>query len=437
MNFGKVTIGALSIFIISSDVYAEGLFGELANEVLKNQIASQVMATELAQAGKPIADAPAGIPLLNSNGARTVSATRAISTPPTSLTKTLQKHSEATRSAVAESIASEIKLLTEQLNIRLASPNKTPTLNTEIDAINQALSAKREAYEFTQGTSTTLTNAGAESFAALNNPYFLVCGEALWAPKDPVRWIDQLEPKKSKLISVGRSVGLIMLGNRPAGTGFVVGANHVLTNMHVVKMLADFDPAKKIWIMRNDAKIMFDVEYPIGPEQNCPKPYQQRTYFVNGVYAESQVGDDIAILLTSKDPQFPAALPVSSRTNIQYQGNIIVAVIGYPGPPSDMTVAEQIEFFHTPKAATPQFPYKRLSEGYTGDEPVTDGGYFFHKANTAGGNSGSPIVDLSDGAVVGIHVKGKDRLEDVLGYNLALTGQRVQDLLRSAGLTGN
>ena len=437
MSLVVVRTAGLIVCCFGFGAHGAGLFDQLADQVVRSAVAVQIKAAETAQGGKPVPGAPAGTPLSGSNGAAQITMIRATSIPPVSLSKTLQRQSDNTRSVVALTISSEIDSLNEQLNSRLANPTKTPALASEIDAINKALSAKREAYEFTLGNRTNLSNAGAESFAALNNPYFLVCGDALWAPKDPVRWIDQLAPRKSQLIAAGRSVGLIMLGNRPAGTGFVVGSNHVLTNMHVVKLLADYDPAKKFWRIRPDAKIMFDVEYPIGADQNCPTPNDHKTYFVNGVYAVSQVGDDIAVLLTSTDNKFPAALPVNTRTNAQYQGNIIVAVIGYPGPPSDMTVAEQIEFFHTPTAATPQFPFKRLSEGYTGDEKVTTDGYFVHKANTAGGNSGSPIFDLADGSVVGIHVQGRDRFDDVLGYNRALTGQRVQGLLKSAGLAKN
>ena len=113
---------------------------------------------------------------------------------------------------------------------------------------------------------------------------------------------------------------------------------------------------------------------------------------------------------------------------------MLVAVLGYPGPPRDMTVTEQIDFFSGPSTKAPQFVFKRLSGGFVGDEVVTVDGKFVHKANTAGGNSGSPIFDLEDGSVVGIHVEGQDRFDDVLGYNRGLTGERVRALLVRAGL---
>ena len=100
-----------------------------------------------------------------------------------------------------------------------------------------------------------------------------------------------------------------------------------------------------------------------------------------------------------------------------------------------MTIAEQIEFFHTPITKTPQFGYKRLSEGFTGSRAVTSNGLFVHKANTAGGNSGSPVFNIEDATLVGLHVQGHNRFLNQLGYNEALTSERVIMLLTVSGLT--
>lgn len=386
--------------------------------------------------GVPNSKTPKFVPLIGSNGDAPKTELRPSDIPPIALSKTLMRLTNDQRIAISATISSEIDILTEQLSRRLAIENKTPEINEEIIEINNALTAKRQSLDFTLGNVTNVSNAAAESFAATGNPYFLMCGNALWARADPLRWIDQLLPRKEDFIKAGRSVGLLSLNERPAGTAFVVGKNHIITNFHVVKIVADFDDKMKAWKIRQGVKVTFDVEYPIGADAACPVANTPRSYYVNGVFLvpAKGVSDDIAILLTSSDKDFPAPLIVKRKLETQYAGNMVVAVIGYPGPPADMTAAEQIQFFSTPVTMSPQFPFKRLSEGFTGDQKVTEDGFFVHKANTAGGNSGSPIFDLADGSVVGIHVEGNNRFNDVMGYNRGLIGDRILRLLSKAGL---
>jgi V8-like Glu-specific endopeptidase len=258
-----------------------------------------------------------------------------------------------------------------------------------------------------------------------------------WAPSDPLKWKDQISRVANKLVEQGRSVGLLSLGDRPAGSGVVVGRNHVLTNRHVVTALADYDPATKVWTPRSDVRITFDKEYALGSALGCGQANEARSYSINGIFFSPSDGDDLAIVLTSRDDRFPAKVDFKERDRDAYAGNMVVAVMGYPGPPDDMTVAEQLQFFRTPLTVTPQFGYKRVAGGYTGDRPVTDQGFFAHRANTSGGNSGSPVFDLADGTVVGLHVQGRNRFLDQLGYNEALTSEKVSKLLRAAGLSPN
>jgi hypothetical protein len=147
--------------------------------------------------------------------------------------------------------------------------------------------------------------------------------------------------------------------------------------------------------------------------------------------------DDLAILLTSSDENFPPKIEFGRRKPQDYASKMIVAVIGYPGDPEDMTVPEKNQFFHTPITKTPQFGYKRLSGGNTGAKAGPPDGLFVHDANTAGGSSGSPVFDLKDATPVGLHVKGHDRFPgtDILGYNEALTSERVIKLLTDSGLS--
>lgn len=356
------------------------------------------------------------------------------SVPPVSLSKIIQGQTDTQRSVVAASMEDDIGKLQLELDKRLNEPEKTPDILNEIDALNKALTAKRQARDFTLGNQTQLSNAAAESYAALNNPYFLICRDVIWAPKDPLQWSARIQAKQPEILKAGRSVGMISLNGALVGTAFVVGDNQVITNLHVLKDIANFDAASKRWIFKQNVRLQFDVEYPLGAEVGCPSAQQTRTYFVNGVWALPKNKDDMAILLTSKDEFYPPRLTVKTRPPATYSGNMVVAILGYPGLPADMTVTEQMEYFRTVDRVVPQYPFKRVSAGYTGSELVTADGVFTHRANTAGGNSGSPVLDLNDGSVVGIHMQGYNRFNDVMGYNQAITSERVIQLLKLAGL---
>lgn len=356
--------------------------------------------------------------------------------PPVALSKTVSRLSSDEQQRLIDTIFNELKLLDAELAERVAIEPKTPELEKEISELNESISAKRQALDLARAEpGSPMTNAAAESFAAVANPYFLICGDTLWAKSDPLRWGDQIAKHRDRVLAIGRSVGMIELKKSLIGTGFVVGKSHVITNLHVARDIADYDVKTKSWAVRDGATITFDAEFELGPSLNCATPRPKRTYFVNAVYSTPKnMQDDIAILLTASDAHFPPPVEVSMRPNASYKSNMLLAVLGYPGPPRDMTVAERMEYFSGPQTRTAQFVYKRISAGDTGDELVTSDGKFVHKVNTAGGNSGSPILDLADGSVVGIHVEGRDRNNAVLGYNRGLTGERVRALLSKAGL---
>ncbi len=442
-RFEKGLLLLCSIALGTSSVQAGDLFGDLLGDALRRATvesvsrAREISDVELRLVSQSIPRKLPGAPLVGSNGDLSKTpASRSGTVTPQSLEESLEQQSPAQRQALLAVIESEI----DQLQVELAQLNavepKTPANNVALSAINTAISTKQRAREFVLGQIKGISPAVAESFAALSNPYFLVCKEQLWAPKDPLEWSKTISSHKDALVRAGRSVGLIMLDDRPAGSGFVVGSNHLITNLHVLKSIAQYDEQKNLWKIRPGAKVYFDVEYPLGKDNACEEPNKERSYFLNAVHAVPKGSrDDMAILLTSTDQQFPKSLTLAERPNAAYAGNMIVAVMGYPGPPDDMTVAEQVEFFRTPDKLAPQFPFKRLSGGFTGGKKVTDEGMFVHKANTSGGNSGSPIFDLSDGAVIGIHVQGFNRFQDRLGYNEALTAARIVKFMTEAGLT--
>jgi V8-like Glu-specific endopeptidase len=354
---------------------------------------------------------------------------------PRSIRNTIARQTPEERIRIAEDINNQILQLQALLNVNERDAVRTyrPDVAKGIAAVNEALSAKRQAYAFAQGTTTAISPAAAKTYAAVSNPFFLMCGSRYWAPKDPIPWWDKISRVGDRLATHGRSVGLISVGDRIAGSGVVVGPSHILTNQHVMEEFA-YKDSKGFWTIQKgkDVTVTFDKECSLG--DICPSPNIPRGYYVKGVYFVAKNRDDLAILLTSSDENFPQPIHFGERKPSDYAGNMDVALIGYPGAPGDMTSPELLEFFRSPITKDPQFGFKRLSEGRTDAKAVTPDGLFVHLANTAPGNSGSPVFDLKDATPVGLHVKGMDHYGNYLGYNFALTSERVNMLLTDSGL---
>lgn len=363
---------------------------------------------------------------------------------PVSISKAIRDQSIEQRGAIAQSIDQDIKKLTDELNNLLATEEKTPAIWTAVTELNKALSAKQQAYDLALGKPGFVSNAAAESFLSTSNPYFLMCGDSLWTREDTLKWAQLISPVKNKLVSAGRSVGAIIVGGRHIGTGFTVGEGGViLTNAHVLRELADFDIKSKLWRVKPTATIVFDLEFPLGSEANCEMPNESKTYKINAIAFASpdastakkneEIRDDIAVLIAATDDRFPRPLDITAPSAEKYIGQMVLAVIGYPGQPRDMTIREAMDNFSPPGRIDPVSPYKRLSGGFSGDRPPTVDGVFAHRANTAQGSSGSPIFNLADGNVIGVHMRGEDR-NNVFAKNLGISGERLRTLLTKVGI---
>ena len=67
------------------------------------------------------------------------------------------------RARIAKDIDSQIQQLQAVLNQRLAVKPRPPEIAKEIDELNKALNAKRQAYDFARGIIQAISPAAAES----------------------------------------------------------------------------------------------------------------------------------------------------------------------------------------------------------------------------------------------------------------------------------
>jgi S1-C subfamily serine protease len=184
------------------------------------------------------------------------------------------------------------------------------------------------------------------------------------------------------------------------GTGFLLSPELFLTNHHVVTKITDgtdiIDPGT--------VEVRFVQEYGAPDEPAVP---------VLGVYG-FHADEDAAILRLAHSAVLESRKPLSWSTSPLVDGANVV-VVGYPF--SDGRNPLFVDTIFGGKLGV-----KRLAPGeFIG----TKRGALFHDCSTLGGNSGSPLVDMATGAVVGLHGDGA-----FLARNEAVGGETLRDFVR-------
>jgi S1-C subfamily serine protease len=166
------------------------------------------------------------------------------------------------------------------------------------------------------------------------------------------------------------------------GTGFLITPELLLTNHHVVTQLSRGTDV----ISPGEAEIRFVQEYDSKDEPPVP---------VVGV-REFHEEQDAAILQLAPTELLIKRAPLSWNKTLPSEGDY-VAVVGYPFPDS---------------ARNPLF-VDAIFGGRLGVKRVAPGeligarkGSWYHDCSTLGGNSGSPLLDMKTGSVIGLHRDG-------------------------------
>jgi hypothetical protein len=187
----------------------------------------------------------------------------------------------------------------------------------------------------------------------------------------------------------------------PFGTGFLLAPDLLLTNHHVVTKLSGgtdiIDPG--------DAEVRFVRE--LGAPDEAPVPVMK--------VLEFHPDEDAAILQLSPCAELEKRKPLSwSATPLAESARLVV--IGYPSSDSRNPLFMDTIFGG-------KLDVKRLAPGeFIG----TKRGAVFHDCSTLGGNSGSPVVDMKTGKVVGLHRDGS-----FLARNEAVGAEALGEFVRA------
>lgn len=226
---------------------------------------------------------------------------------------------------------------------------------------------------------------------AVGRPALLVRDDDFEMPSDP--WT-MLEAQRASIRAVLPSAGRIDLVGHPSldwvGTGFMIAPGVVMTNRHVVQEFASRSWSGR-WSIDEGISVRIDFGEEIG--ETTPR--------------DTPIGEVIAV-----HPNFDVALlscqPLPGHGPLPLDGgsvpvapNRTAYIVGYPAIDSRRNDSMTLE-----RVFGSIFNVKRLQPGRLTGWLENDRAYM-HDCSTLGGNSGSCLVDLETGIVLGIHFGGR------------------------------
>lgn len=234
-----------------------------------------------------------------------------------------------------------------------------------------------------------------------------------WGERD---FRSELENYKNKIEDILPSVGRIILSNHPtirnvAGTGWLIADDVVVTNAHVANHFSEKSTNGFRFKVGSNGKISANINFKgehFSDEENTFKVID--ILFVDGSGRDES---DLAFLKIDKNARDYRnnaitlnAKPLRLNTNDINDVDIVVT-IGYPITDGyiDTAIIRLIsQSFDTTGSAANSSGHKRIAPG-TIIKGVSSNNQFRHDCSTLKGNSGSPVINLKTGEVVGTHSK--------------------------------
>jgi len=206
---------------------------------------------------------------------------------------------------------------------------------------------------------------------------------------------------RSRISPLLRSIGRVevpSLHSIPfAGTGFIVGANLLMTNRHVARLFAEGVGTKRLSYRPGDAAVNFKREADMEEDDRT-------AYFVvHKVMMIHPYWDMSLLFVEGLEAYPPLNLSVLPPEELQ---NRDVVVVGYPARDDRSDLELQDVIFGRKYNVKRLQPGKlRIRESIRSFENVVNA--VTHDSSTLGGNSGSAVIDVESGHVVGLHFAGE------------------------------
>ncbi|OEJ97853.1 trypsin-like serine peptidase [Streptomyces thermolilacinus] len=181
------------------------------------------------------------------------------------------------------------------------------------------------------------------------------------------------------------------------GTAFLVGADVVMTNRHVALEFAADDGASA-WTFQPGLGAAMDLAREFGALPGVGG----LTYAVTEVIGVHR-DVDMALLRVAPAPggqELPSPLAVAADAPADLPGHPVY-VVGHPAWDGRRNEPESMR-----RIFMDIYNVKRLQPG-TANQLLAERNVLTHDCSTLGGNSGSPVLDLADHRVLGLHFGGR------------------------------
>ena len=306
-----------------------------------------------------------------------------------------------------------------------------PALATEVDALQQDESFNRQVRVLAAQLADLGDDPEDLARQALTllatrpnpNPVVRVIGgePRLEFPDLPSAiWKARLEAAVPYLLPAIRAVGRIevvgLRGSDWVGTGVMLCDGVVVTNQHVAGRFAE----------RFDGKLQFRLngalqamEPSIDFLEEAGNPDSLVFEIVEPLHLQENERPDVALLRVKAGGDHPLPSPLTLAVSNPQPGDFIAA-IGYPRQDSSAKHQDLID-----RVFGKVFDKKRVAPGQV-RQP--ENRFVRHDCSTLAGNSGSPLVHLGTGEVVGLHFEGEFAEE-----NFAVSAPDLRVLLQAAG----
>ncbi|WP_417721011.1 DNA/RNA non-specific endonuclease [Salipiger sp.] len=210
--------------------------------------------------------------------------------------------------------------------------------------------------------------------------------------------VERITDQKARLETVTRSIGRVDLINHWSlpygGTGFLVGDDLVVTNRHVARLFAE-----QLWNGYRFRRGRFGqlMEARMDYCHFHESDRRNRAEVTDIVYVAQDNEPDFALLKVRKLDDVPALI---LSKQVMSEGHP-VAVVGYPAEDGDRNERDLMEQYFGGI-----YQVKRFAPGYITerDESLIT---LTSDYTSLGGNSGSPLISLKSGEIVGLHFAGR------------------------------
>lgn len=210
--------------------------------------------------------------------------------------------------------------------------------------------------------------------------------------------------KIKNIEAVVRSVGRVEFLNASmtwGGSGGVVedskGQRLVMTNRHVAQIVAKrVAGGKGVFLRSPSTGIRYAANVDFGEEVGSTAGNSKTARVVSVEYLADDMAADVALLKIEADFALPDPIDLADT---EARAGDLVALVGYPAYDSRNDAGDQARYFRD-LYEVKRFSPGRILQALSGSTSLT------HDCTSLGGSSGSPLISLENGKIVGLHFSG-------------------------------